>query len=96
MAPEEERPAVLEGIYRDNIARLEGGGEPTAMTHGIRLYRLSSALFPMSDLPGDDTGLGVLDALSRRTGGGGRGVQGGGRARADSPGSVSGAVERKP
>ena len=63
MAPEEQRFAVLEGIYRDNIARLNAAAAYCA-AHSIRLYRLSSALFPMSDLPGDDTGLSVLDALS--------------------------------
>ncbi|GGR14489.1 UV DNA damage repair endonuclease UvsE [Deinococcus ruber] len=63
MAPAEERFAVLEAIYRDNIARLLVAASYCA-AHHIRLYRLSSALFPMSDLPGDDTGLSVLDALS--------------------------------
>ncbi|MFC4452428.1 UV DNA damage repair endonuclease UvsE [Deinococcus sonorensis] len=61
--PEPERAAVLEALYRDNIARMAAAADYCA-AHDIRLYRMSAALFPMSDLPDDDTGLRVLEALA--------------------------------
>ena len=61
--PHEERAGVLDNLYRDNIARLTAAaGYCTA--HGIRLYRMSAALFPMLDLAGDPTGEQVLTALT--------------------------------
>jgi UV DNA damage endonuclease len=58
-----EREAKLLDLYTDNIARLRGAAEFCA-ARGIRLYRMSSSLFPMLDLEGDDTGAAVLAALA--------------------------------
>ena len=60
---ETDRETTLRGLYTENLRRLNG-----ALTycdvHNIRLYRMSSQLFPMSDLPGDDTGSSLLESLS--------------------------------
>ncbi len=61
--PKEERVAVLQGLYADNIARLAAAAAYCA-SHGIRLYRLSAGLFPMLDLEGDESGQQVLEGLS--------------------------------
>ncbi|WP_414657010.1 UV DNA damage repair endonuclease UvsE [Deinococcus sp. VB343] len=58
-----EREAKLLDLYSSNIKTLRGAAEFCA-ARGIRLYRLSSSLFPMLDLLGDDTGAAVLDHLA--------------------------------
>lgn len=58
-----EREAKLLDVYASNIQTLRGAADYCA-ARGIRLYRLSSSLFPMLDLVGDDTGAAVLDALA--------------------------------
>ncbi|HEX2910585.1 MAG TPA: UV DNA damage repair endonuclease UvsE [Chloroflexia bacterium] len=59
---EAEKRATLRDIYSDNLRRLDGA-VAFCQRQGIRLYRISSALFPMSDLPGDETGGQVLEEL---------------------------------
>ena len=61
--PEDQRRAVLYELYADNISRLAAAAAYCA-AHGIRLYRLSAALFPMLDLEGDSTGQQVLETLA--------------------------------
>ena len=61
--PAAERWGVLQGLYADNVARLAAAAVYCA-AHGIRLYRMSAALFPMLDLDGDTTGRDVLDSLA--------------------------------
>ncbi|MFC4426173.1 UV DNA damage repair endonuclease UvsE [Deinococcus navajonensis] len=61
--PPDEREAKLLDLYSDNIARLRGAAAYCA-ARGIRLYRMSSSLFPMLDLVGDETGAAVLERLS--------------------------------
>ena len=61
--PEDQRVAVLHELYADNISRLAAAAAYCA-SHGIRLYRLSAALFPMLDLEGDATGQQVLETLA--------------------------------
>lgn len=58
-----EREAKLLDVYASNIQTLRGAASYCA-ARGIRLFRLSSALFPMLDLVGDDTGAAVLDSLA--------------------------------
>nr|WP_051086974.1 UV DNA damage repair endonuclease UvsE [Deinococcus apachensis] len=58
-----EREAKLLDLYADNIVRVRRAAAFCA-ARGIRLYRLSSSLFPMFDLEGDDTGRAVLDHLA--------------------------------
>lgn len=58
-----EREAKLLDLYADNISRVRRAADFCA-ARGIRLYRLSSSLFPMFDLVGDDTGQAVLDHLA--------------------------------
>ena len=60
---EDQRRAVLHELYADNVSRLAGAAAYCA-SHGIRLYRLSAALFPMLDLDGDVTGQQVLESLA--------------------------------
>jgi UV DNA damage endonuclease len=60
--PQEQRRAVLHELYADNVARLTGAAA-YCVAQGIRLYRMSAALFPMLDLLGDDNGEQVLTAL---------------------------------
>ncbi|MVN87443.1 UV DNA damage repair endonuclease UvsE [Deinococcus sp. HMF7620] len=59
----EAREAALLDLYAENISRVQRAADFCA-ARGIRLYRLSSSLFPMLDLAGDDTGGAVLDALA--------------------------------
>ncbi|MBB5235421.1 UV DNA damage repair endonuclease UvsE [Deinococcus budaensis] len=59
----EERESKLLDLYADNISRVRRAADFCA-ARGIRLYRLSSSLFPMFDLEGDDTGRAVLDHLA--------------------------------
>jgi len=59
----QEREARLLDLYADNISRVRRAADFCA-ARGIRLYRLSSSLFPMFDLEGDDTGRAVLDHLA--------------------------------
>jgi UV DNA damage endonuclease len=61
--PEAERADVLRELYTDNVGRLAAAAA-YCTAHGIRLYRMSAALFPMLDLEGDPTGREVLDALA--------------------------------
>ncbi|UBV43367.1 UV DNA damage repair endonuclease UvsE [Deinococcus taeanensis] len=61
--PPEQRAATLLDLYAANISRLRGAATYCA-ARGIRLYRLSSSLFPMLDLDGDDTGASVLAHLA--------------------------------
>uniref|UniRef100_UPI0028699707 UV damage endonuclease UvsE n=1 Tax=Deinococcus sp. TaxID=47478 RepID=UPI0028699707 len=56
------REVTLHDIYAHNIART-GAAAAFCATRGIGMYRLSSALFPMLDLDGDQTGAAVLDTL---------------------------------
>lgn len=60
--PENQRETALKVIYRENLQRLD-----LALTfcvrNSIRLYRMSSALFPMSDLE-DEVGATVLENMS--------------------------------
>ena len=58
-----EREAKLLDLYASNIAVLHRAAAFCAAA-GIRLYRLSSALFPMLDLEGDSLGAQVLDRLA--------------------------------
>ncbi|GAA5501906.1 UV DNA damage endonuclease [Deinococcus xinjiangensis] len=58
-----EREAKLHALYSENIRILHSAAHYCA-ARGIRLYRMSSSLFPMLDLRGDDTGEGVLQSLS--------------------------------
>lgn len=60
---EDQRRALLHELYADNVSRLAGAAAYCA-SHGIRLYRLSAALFPMLDLEGDVTGKQVLESLA--------------------------------
>ncbi|MFB9993601.1 UV DNA damage repair endonuclease UvsE [Deinococcus oregonensis] len=62
MLKPEDRGDVLLNLYADNITRVRAAAAFCA-ARGIRLYRLSSSLFPMSDLVDDDTGAAVLDHL---------------------------------
>ena len=61
--PEAGRAGVLRELYTDNIGRLAAAAAYCA-AHGIRLYRMSAALFPMLDLEGDLTGQQVLETLA--------------------------------
>lgn len=57
-----EREAKLLGLYSENIRILHSAAHYCA-ARGIRLYRMSSSLFPMLDLRGDGTGEAVLQGL---------------------------------
>lgn len=62
-----EQKQMLRELYTDNLARL-GKAIDFCSTHGIELYRLTSALFPLAD---DPAGSDVLDECSeglRQTG----------------------------
>lgn len=58
-----ERETKLRALYTENIRILHSAAGYCA-ARGIRLYRMSSSLFPMLDLEGDDTGSAVLADLS--------------------------------
>lgn len=59
---EQQRAKILKELYGDNSERLN-----KALTfcqqHGIRLYRMSSGLFPMSDME-DGIGASILESMS--------------------------------
>jgi UV DNA damage endonuclease len=59
---EEDRPTVLHELYQDNLRRLQRA-LTFCIENNIRLYRISSGLFPMSDLAGDETGNRILDEM---------------------------------
>lgn len=59
---EPERESVLKELYADNLKRLNGALF-FCQQHNIQLYRLSSALFPLSDLE-DEIGASILEAMS--------------------------------
>ncbi|NTX99748.1 UV DNA damage repair endonuclease UvsE [Deinococcus sp. JMULE3] len=59
----DQRYGTLLDLYADNTARVRRAADYCA-ARGIRLYRLSSSLFPMLDLQGDDTGAQVLAHLA--------------------------------
>ena len=59
----EQRGEKLLTLYRENIRILHSAAVYCA-ARGIRLYRMSSSLFPMLDLRGDDTGEAVLRRLT--------------------------------
>ncbi|MBN9387267.1 MAG: UV DNA damage repair endonuclease UvsE [Chloroflexi bacterium] len=61
--PEEARSGTLEALYRENFRRLMGA-LTFCIENKIRLYRLSSANFPMSDLAGDPTGDLILQRMA--------------------------------
>lgn len=58
-----EREQKLRDLYAANIAILRSAADYCAGRR-IRLYRMSSSLFPMLDLMGDDTGGAVLESLA--------------------------------
>src|SRR3954447_13208904 len=60
--PEEARAGTLEALYRENFSRLMGA-LTFCIDNKIKLYRLSSANFPMSDLAGDATGDLILQKM---------------------------------
>ena len=62
-----ERETRLRALYAENIRILHSAAGYCA-ARGIRLYRMSSSLFPMLDLEGDDTGSAVLADLSAELG----------------------------
>ncbi len=59
--PPEEQAAILREIYGDNIARLTRAVD-FCLECGIRLYRMSSALFPSADTPEGAAVLAEFDA----------------------------------
>lgn len=61
--PEEARSGTLEALYRENFQRLMGA-LTFCIENKIRLYRISSANFPMSDLAGDATGDLILQRMA--------------------------------
>lgn len=58
-----QREEKLRLLYRENIRVLHSAADYCAR-RGIRLYRMSSSLFPMLDLKDDETGEAVLTALA--------------------------------
>ena len=70
----EERAGILRSIYSDNIARLTKAVD-FCSERGIRLYRISSALFPSADTPDGapvlaefDAALGAIGAAAKERG----------------------------
>jgi UV DNA damage endonuclease len=59
---EAERERALEGVYWDNLNRLHGAISFCARA-GIKLYRMPSSLFPMSDEPAGDRIMRSLGSL---------------------------------
>ncbi|MCP6762967.1 MAG: UV DNA damage repair endonuclease UvsE [Fischerella sp. CENA71] len=59
---EEQRVSTLKELYRDNLQRLDGA-LTFCQQYNIRLYRMSSGLFPLSDWE-DEVGAGVLEEMS--------------------------------
>ena len=58
-----ERYAALLDLYASNTAKLRSAATYCAQ-RGIRLFRMSAALYPMLDLLDDPTGKAVLDELA--------------------------------
>lgn len=54
-----EQKRVLQELYRDNLARLDGALDFCA-ARGLRLYRMTSGLFPFAD---DEAGADILDGV---------------------------------
>lgn len=59
---EPERESALKVLYIDNLNRLDGALS-FCQQHSIKLYRLSSALFPLSDME-DEIGANILEEMS--------------------------------
>lgn len=59
---ESERESALQELYVDNLNRLDGALS-FCDRHCLKLYRISSALFPLSDLE-DEIGAQILEAMS--------------------------------
>lgn len=59
-----EKQTTLEALYQDNLQRLHGALS-FCEQHGIKLYRLSSALFPMSD---EEIGTNILEGMAAELG----------------------------
>ncbi len=57
------RLAALRSLYADNTARLKSAAAYCA-ARGIRLFRMSAALYPVLDLIGEGTGYDVLSELA--------------------------------
>jgi UV DNA damage endonuclease len=63
---EAEQKTALRGLYADNLSRLDNAID-YCHAHGIRLYRLTSALFPFADDPiGEDVLEEFRDAIAAR------------------------------
>lgn len=60
--PEAERGGVLRQLYADNLSRL-GRALSFCEARGLRLYRMTSGLFPFAD---DEAGAGVLEEFRGR------------------------------
>lgn len=54
-----EQKRTLRELYRDNLARLDAALD-FCLSRGLRLYRMTSGLFPFAD---DEAGSDVLDAM---------------------------------
>ncbi|RUR72681.1 UV DNA damage repair endonuclease UvsE [Chlorogloeopsis fritschii PCC 9212] len=59
---EEQRANTLRELYQDNLQRLDGA-LTFCQQHKIQLYRMSSGLFPMSDME-DEIGASILEEMS--------------------------------
>jgi len=59
---EEQRANALKELYQDNLQRLDGA-LTFCQQHDIRLYRMPSGLFPMSDWE-DEIGASILKEMS--------------------------------
>ncbi|KOP26166.1 UV damage repair endonuclease UvdE [Hapalosiphon sp. MRB220] len=59
---EEQRVSTLKELYRDNLQRLDGA-LTFCQQYNIRLYRMSSGLFPLSDWE-DEVGANLLEEMS--------------------------------
>lgn len=59
---EPERESALKELYVDNLNRLDGAVS-FCQQHQIQLYRISSALFPLSDME-DEIGATILEEMS--------------------------------
>ncbi|MDB9343279.1 UV DNA damage repair endonuclease UvsE [Nodularia spumigena CS-586/05] len=57
-----ERETVLKELYQDNLQRLDGALS-FCQQNNIRLYRMTSALFPLSDME-DEIGANILEEMS--------------------------------
>ncbi|GAX38731.1 UV DNA damage repair endonuclease UvsE [Nodularia sp. NIES-3585] len=57
-----ERETVLRELYQDNLQRLDAALS-FCQENNIRLYRMTSALFPMSDME-DEIGANILEEMS--------------------------------